>query len=447
MRRTAVLAVCTAAATLLGAQVAWATCTCFVPPKRDFVKGEQKLNNSASKVVIARKDDRTVMTVANDYKGELKEFAMVVPVPTFIEESQIHVADPDLIDRVDAFTSPRLTEIQDLNPCTTGGWGWGGVASNDAAREGSAKSGDGRGAVGKDLGVTIDAEYVVGEYDIKILSAEQSEGLEKWLNKNGYGVPDGASKVFKSYVRQGMRFFVAKVNLDKKNESSHKFLRPLQIAYESPKFMLPIRLGMLNSEGPQDLVVVTLTAKGRVEPTNYRMVKMPTGQELPSYVKRDFHAFYEATFDRQVQKENMRVVYLEQSGFTNAVNVPTSGTDALSNRDMRELGVFWSGPVYSTRMRSRYDEDHFPSDFVFQETSDQMTFTTRFTVRTPWDGSGPQCAQSQQYWNTVRTRQEQQAQALARLTGWNINDIRGKLKDDSPSEAGGNNKWWKDLWE
>lgn len=36
------------------------------------------------------------------------------------------------------------------------------------------------------------------------------------------------------------------------------------MAYESRKFMLPIRLGIANAQGPQDLVIYTLTRKGRV---------------------------------------------------------------------------------------------------------------------------------------------------------------------------------------
>ncbi len=65
----------------------------------------------------------------------------------------------------------------------------------------------------KSLGVTIEAQYTVGEYDILILSAAQSSGLETWLNENGYRIPAGATEVLASYIGQKMRFFVAKVNL------------------------------------------------------------------------------------------------------------------------------------------------------------------------------------------------------------------------------------------
>src|SRR5262249_11172603 len=122
----------------------------------------------------------------------------------------------------------------------------------------------------KSLGVTVEARYTVGEYDIVILSAEQSSGLETWLRQNGYRIPLGAARVLGSYIQQGMRFFVAKVNLQEQVQLGFSYLRPLQMAYESPKFMLPIRLGTVNADGPQELYVFSLTRKGRVETTNYR---------------------------------------------------------------------------------------------------------------------------------------------------------------------------------
>src|SRR5438105_10118656 len=107
----------------------------------------------------------------------------------------------------------------------------------------------------KSLGVTIEAQYTVGEYDIMILSAQQSSGLETWLRQNGYQIPAGASDVIATYLKQNMRFFVAKVNLAEQAKLGFSYLRPLQVAYESPKFMLPIRLGTVNSNGSQALFV------------------------------------------------------------------------------------------------------------------------------------------------------------------------------------------------
>jgi hypothetical protein len=124
--------------------------------------------------------------------------------------------------------------------------------------------------------VTIESKFSVGEYDILILSAKESSGLETWLRQNNYRIPDGARDLLQPYIRQGMKFFVAKVNLSQYQRSNYQYLRPLMIAYESPRFMLPIRLGMANANQAQDLIVYILSPHGQAELTNYRLVKIPS---------------------------------------------------------------------------------------------------------------------------------------------------------------------------
>ncbi len=264
-------------------------------------KGDAKLFNKASQVVLVRDGDRTVLTMANDFRGDPKEFAVVVPVPTFLEREQIHVGERSLVDHLDAYSAPRLVEYFDLDPCMRIAMEMKALASDVAALPASAPS-----RRDKSLGVTIEARYTVGEYDILILSAKESDGLETWLRENGYRIPEGASRVLGGYLKQKMRFFVAKVNLDEQARLGFAYLRPLQVAYESPKFMLPIRLGMVNADGPQELFVYALTRRGRVETTNYRTVRLPSDQDVPSYVKEDFGSFYKALFSEQVRRERMR---------------------------------------------------------------------------------------------------------------------------------------------
>src|SRR5882762_2424351 len=79
--------------------------------------GDAKLFNHASQVVLVRDGDRTVLTMANDFRGEPKEFAIVVPVPTVLEKGQVHVGDRALIEHLDAYSAPRLVEYWDPDPC------------------------------------------------------------------------------------------------------------------------------------------------------------------------------------------------------------------------------------------------------------------------------------------------------------------------------------------
>src|SRR3989454_7475371 len=80
-------------------------------------KADTKLFNRASQVVLVRDGDRTVMTMVNDFQGDLKEFAVVIPVPTFLTREQIHVGEKALVDHLDGYSAPRLVEYFDQNPC------------------------------------------------------------------------------------------------------------------------------------------------------------------------------------------------------------------------------------------------------------------------------------------------------------------------------------------
>ena len=80
-------------------------------------KADTKLFNQASQVALVRDGEKTVLTMANDFQGEPKEFALVIPVPTFIERQQIAVVDKALLDHLDAYSAPRLVEYFDEDPC------------------------------------------------------------------------------------------------------------------------------------------------------------------------------------------------------------------------------------------------------------------------------------------------------------------------------------------
>ena len=287
--------------------------------------------------MLVRDGDRTVLTMANDFRGDPKEFAIVIPVPTLLQEDQIHVGDRTLIDHLDAYSAPRLVEYFDEDPCVVRMLER--MSRSDLSARVPQSSADVRN---RSLGVTVEAEYTIGEYDIVILSADQSNGLETWLRENGYRIPSGASNVLGSYIKQGMRFFVARVNLEEQSKLGFSYLRPLQVAYESPKFMLPIRLGTVNADGPQDLFVFALTRKGRIETTNYRTMKLPTGMELPVFLKdqAEFGRFYQDMFTTKVEGDDMRTVFLEYAWDMNWCD--PCAADPLTDAELRGLGVFGS---------------------------------------------------------------------------------------------------------
>ena len=430
--------------TLLWAHAALAFCGFYV------AKADTKLFNQASQVVLVRNDDKTVLTMANDFRGDLKEFAIVVPVPTVLQREQIHVGDRAILQHLDAYSAPRLVEYFDPNPCMMAEMG---KLMRSEARLPAAPMAAARQKADS-LGVVIEAQYTIGEYDILILSAKESTGLETWLRDNGYRIPAGASAVLGSYLKQNMRFFVARVNLGEQAKLGFTYLRPLQVAYESPKFMLPIRLGMVNADGPQELYVYALTRKGRVETTNYRTVRLPSNMDLPVFVKAEFGPFYKAMFTQAVKRESMLAVFLEYAWDMGWCD--PCAADPLSVDELRQLGVFWlaadggasqrggARDVFLTRLHVRYDAAHFPEDLVFQETADRSNFQGRYVLRHPWTGT-ESCEAAARYRAELARRQEDEIRTLSQLTGWPIAEIRAKvptLGDPVPAKS-----WWQKLWD
>src|SRR5438876_590068 len=118
-------------------------------------KADTKLYNKASQVVLVRNEDKTVLTMANDYEGDPKEFAIVIPVPTFLEKDQIHIGDKALLDHLDAYSAPRLVEYFDPDPCSP--------RLEYSLRSAASPMSAGLAVKSKDsaLGVKIEAQYTV----------------------------------------------------------------------------------------------------------------------------------------------------------------------------------------------------------------------------------------------------------------------------------------------
>jgi hypothetical protein len=382
--------------------------------------------------------------MANDYQGEVRDFALVVPVPVVLRENQVEVANPQIMERLDAFSAPRLVEYFDPDPCAP-------VYDDELAVPSARGHGNSQGSGSRRrdaaLGVTVEAQFAVGEYDILILSARESGGLETWLIENGYQIPRGARQLLRPYIRQGMKFFVAKVNLEAFESSGYQSLRPLKISYDSPRFMLPIRLGMVNAQSEQDLIVYLLSPEGQVEVSNYRTVKVPSNAEIPVFVKDEFSDFYKSMFETAYTREGKNIAFMEYAWDMGGCD-PCSA-QPLNPDELRQAGVFWlrsSAPtrVFLTRLHVRYTRNKFPEDLMFQQTRNQEFFQGRYILRHPFTGN-LNCSAGWEYRRSLRQRQEQEAQTLARLTRWNIQDIRQQLPQ-LPQLRSQLIPWWQGIW-
>jgi hypothetical protein len=380
-----------------------------------YVSGSgAKLSNDATQVVLMREGTRTVLSMQNDYKGPLEAFAMVVPVPVVLHKEDVKTLPRTVFDHTDSLGSPRLVEYWEQDPCPIYN---GNVDLADArprrmaAKGGMAKDDE---APAQKQSVKIEAKFDVDEYQILILSATEAAGLETWLRANHYKIPDGAEPLLRPYVEAGSKFFVAKVDPQKVHfADGHAALSPIRFHYDSEEFALPIRLGMANSTGKQDLIVSIISSDKRYEVANYKNVFIPTNFDVKNEVKSRFAEFYAALFDQTIAANPGAVV--TEYAWTAVPNYhcdPCTDAD-ISNPDLMTLGGdivggrIASGNFVLTRLHARYGAKDMKDDLRFRQAkpvtggreqwsktgleygatpSAQNYFQARYAIRHYWTG-------------------------------------------------------------
>jgi MYXO-CTERM domain-containing protein len=384
-----------------------------------YVSGaDGKLFNDATQVVLMREGTRTVLSMANNYNGPPEDFAMVVPVPVVLQKANVKTLPREIFDHVDQLTSPRLVEYWEQDPCPKA------MPYPEETQQPMPAAPEAReealSTSTESHGVKIEARFSVGEYDILILSARDSGGLDTWLHERRYKIPDGAEPLLRPYVQEGMKFFVAKVNLAKVQKQTIEnrqvtMLSPLRFHYDSDAFMLPIRLGLVNSAGTQDLIVEVLAKNQRYEVANYDNVAIPTNLDVAEGARDKFGSMYAALFDATVARHPRAVVteYSWQASSCDpcpgpvlaAEDLATLGADAMWDED--EMAGKLSDFVV-TRLHMRYSREVLGDDLYFRTAppiqggrevpgngstleqgvvnADYNNFQARYAIRHPWTG-------------------------------------------------------------
>ena len=316
-----------AAIACLAPRAAEAFCGFYVSP------GENQLVADATQVVLMRKGTRTVLSMQNNYKGPPSEFAMVIPVPVVLKEADVKTLPKAVFGNVERMGAPRLVEYWEQDPCAPEvdyKYASRGNGAPQTAMPKKAKKAD-------DLGVTVEAQFSVGEYKIVILSAKEATGLDTWLRREKYNIPKGAEPLLRPYVENGMKFFVAKVDPKKVQfVDGRADLSPLRFHYDSDSFELPIRLGLANSTGTQDLIVSILSPGQRYEVANYPNVTIPTNLDVKDDIMERFGAFYASLFDRTLETHPGSVV--TEYAWQATTCDPCPGP-ALNGNDFMTLGA------------------------------------------------------------------------------------------------------------
>jgi hypothetical protein len=401
--RLAVSALLAGATLVSAAQNAGAFCGFYVSG------ADTKLYNNATQVVLMRDGTRTVLSMQNNYQGPPSDFAMVVPVPVVLQKDNVKTLTKEVFDHVDQLDAPRLVEYWEQDPCYEPPH----YDMMDMAPGAPMAAAAEAPMMKKDYGVKIEAQFTVGEYEIVILSAQDSTGLDRWLRDNNYKIPAGSEPLLKPYVQAGSKFFVAKVDPKKVTfKDGMAALSPLRFHYDAESFSLPVRLGLVNSSGKQDLIIHLLGRNQRYEVANYKNVTIPTNLDVTETARDQFGAFFAALFDRTVE-QNPGAIVTEYSWISTSCDpcpgptldpneVAILGGDVLPSKDQ---GFY---DFVLTRLHARYSKEALGEDLVFKQAGPIVggreqqgpdgrletgsrpdsynNFQGRYAIRHPWKG-------------------------------------------------------------
>lgn len=393
------------------ARAAVAGCGFYAPPA---TATGAAIVNDADQVSYVREGNRVALTMSTNYKGPTEDFAMIVPVPVVLKAEAVKTLAPAIFSHLERLTAPRLVEVDEQDPCAEQKEGAALTGAPGGAVGGGGPKGGGGGG---GYGVTVEAAFVAGEYEIVVLSAKESDGLERWLVDHKYKIPEGAAAALAPYVTAQQKFVVAKVDQTKvkKDETGAVVLSPLRFVYETNDLRLPVRLGLLNAPkgGKQDLVVYLLAKGKRLEAANYPNVFAPTNVDLAEGFEGKLGPVYAALFDATLAKAGGKAIVTEYAWNAAGCGVPCTSTP-LATDEIGKLGAdeLAPGPVEPsawvlTRVHARYDAATLSEDIVFRtgepvaggqdhdpgaegegvtKNAGSDAFQARYVVRHPWKG-------------------------------------------------------------
>lgn len=367
------------ASILVWPSLAQAFCGTYLGPAGDAP------DNGESVLVLSMVNGRTVLTMASDFEGDVQDFGLLVPVPAGFDAASVVVPDAAALDVLDVYSGPRVVgytceQVWDGQVVRNESqYSAGGCAGTATTRPGTTATTT-TGTTTTSLSdaelrdVIVKSRATVGSYELAVVAADDTEGLQGWLDANGLAMPAEVEPVIQDFMDRGTWFLAARVSAG----TDAAWLEPLQMVYDSELRAIPLRLGTTSSEGVQDLVLYTL-ATSRVRVTNYEE------SVIEDECMPDGSSFYEQAVDEALLSEDpaARATWAVEYAWGGGKCDPCTDQGPLDPDTLATLG--WREPFapFVTRIRMRYGPDQIDEDVLLQLTGDGRTSQLRYVDRDP----------------------------------------------------------------
>jgi len=321
----------------------------FFPPEHGVA------NTSDQRAVIIDHGGSETIVLQTAYEGDSSEFAWVIPVPELISAAQsVGTADPRTFETLDQITAPRRLT-------------W----TSSSAACGCAGSGDGARV---EDGVTVWETLRVDDYDVAVLSSEQSADLAAWLNTNGYGLPGGHEDTLQYYIDRGSYFVALKIapSADQSagdnaggppglGDGGAREMAPITLTFSTSDLVFPMRISRVSTKERVE-VLLYVVAPHRATGVNYSTAEVDAPA---SYGGDDFPAAYNRWFEDAIADAGGRALVVEYAG---RLSEWTAGNPPLS--DVLGGGDDW----FVTRLRTRLSPAQMSEDIVLTAAASDDAF-------------------------------------------------------------------------
>ena len=267
-----------AAAVLLLAAPAVAFADGFMSPKLSVTESDRMVSSPRQEAVLIT-DGSFVQVVLRTYfrKGP-EELAWLVPIPAM--PFRVRQADQGVFDELEAMAGPRFYTISSGGPSL--GCGCGGAGSGAAVWRASPA-------------VVVEWSGTAGIFKFEVLSARDAALLTRWLQDNGYAVPDRTEASVEPYVKAGWHWLAMRVRPDKAQQTTLA-PHPVSYVYRADDLVYPLAISQLSAADRNEILLYVL-ADSRYAPRNWRAASV-----RPDFVRGDPSASSGTNYERLFQE-------------------------------------------------------------------------------------------------------------------------------------------------
>ena len=286
------------------------------------------ITEPTQKAILVHFNGKERLILQVSYRGDVSEFAWLVPTP-----SQPEVSKPDwpVFHELHRATAPRIRYWLEADRL---------LQSGMMAGRGGAKS-------AAPPQVEVLERKQVGFYDIAVLRARDAQDLVTWLRTNQYAVTPKLSEVLADYIRRGWVFTAARIRTgaEKRVEGrlSEGVLQSVRLDFDSAEPVYPLKVSSLNHGRTEVLLYAIsnhrLSAPGLatvcvLDTRSWEMHEAVTSvtYDLPDYRSVRSHLLYLSKLTANFAADQMtHDLVLERAGNDSLVERPTASPPFLDN--------------------------------------------------------------------------------------------------------------------